>query len=122
VSGELSHDESGPVPSVGFDYEAIDEKVFGFKPEEVEGLSPETIRLVYRGMCAYLGWVWQDGMKNPEGLQIRSMIVCWNFLPHLQPLELSELARGFGKKKQSVGRWHDQFKLAFPHHKNTHMR
>ncbi len=69
-----------------------------------------------------LEWIWQNGMKNSEGLTIRAVIACWIFLKHLRPLTLTQMARGFGKKKQSLGRWVDDFKIAFPHIRNPHMK
>ena len=66
-------------------------------------------------------WVWQDGMRNDEGLKIRSIIACWVFLPELRPMTLTEIALGFGKKKQSLGRWVCHFKQHFRFH-TVHMR
>jgi len=43
---------------------------------------------------------------------IRATILCWVFLEHLRPLTLTDLARASGKKKQSIGRWVDEFKRA----------
>jgi hypothetical protein len=70
----------------------------------------------------FMRWNWQDGKKNPEGLQIRSMISCWLFIPELRALTETELAIGFGKKKQSIERWVDEWKQDFPRIRNAHMR
>jgi hypothetical protein len=69
-----------------------------------------------------LEWIWQGGMRNDQGLQIRAGIACWVFLPYLHALNLTQIASGFGKHKQSWGRWVDDFKRAFPTIKNPHMR
>ncbi len=85
-------------------------------------LTPEEMEAALRVFTKLLEWVWQNGAKNCEGLKIRAIIACWIFLKHLRPLSLTEIARGFGKKKQSLGRWVDDFKIAFPNIRNPHMK
>jgi len=114
------HGEDGRIePTIDFDYDAIDRSVFEIDWENVSGADLEASSKVFKAM---VGWVWQDGMRNPEGMNIRSIIVCWVFLDHLRPLTLTELSRAFGKKKQSLGRWVDDFKRAFPDIRNPHMK
>jgi hypothetical protein len=103
-----------------------------FPYEEIDGLErdedgPKTLARTdheeaFKLFSRLVEWLWQNGMKNPEGLQLRAIVVCWVFLNHLHPLTLTEMARGFGKHKQSAGRWVDNFKAAFPHIQNPHMR
>jgi hypothetical protein len=112
-----------PVPVCQFDYDAVDQAVFGFAGDEEQNeLTQEQVNGAVLMLRLLLNWVWQDGMKNPDGLQLRSMVICWVFLKELRPMQLSELARGFGKKKQSLGRWVDDFKRRFPNIRTPHMR
>jgi hypothetical protein len=103
---------------------------FDVKPEEwglalsqSKGcLTPEQLEALLKIFRSLIGWLWQNGMKNPEGINIRATIPCWVFLSHLRPLTLSDLARASGKQKQSIGKWVDEFKRAFPGIRNSHMK
>ncbi len=110
-------------PSVEFDYEAIDRSVFHV---ETQDASLEFSAIEMDAACKVfthlVEWIWQDGMKNVQGLQIRASIVCWIFLTQLRPLTLTQMAAGFGKDKQSLGRWVDDFKLSFPRIRICHMK
>lgn len=118
---DLHYEEDGrPVPIQEFSYAEIDREEID--AEELASLTPKEMDAALKVLERILSWIWQNGMKNPEGLQIRAMIACWIFLKHLSAMELSELARGFKKKKQSIGRWHDQFKRDFPFIKTPHMK
>lgn len=109
------HGESGEiVQATGFDYDSVDRNVFHHDPDTDYGDA--------RLLLAVIDWIWQSGMHNPEGLLIRAGIVCWVFKAELHPLQLTQLANGFGKHKQSFGRWHDDFKKWFPEVKTPHMR
>ncbi len=123
MSQTVGHDENGrPVPCTQFDYDQVDEDVFQHKPEsDLSEFTQEEIDRALVVLRVLLQWIWQSGMKNADGLQIRAIIVCWIFLKELRPLTLTEMARGFGKKKQSLGRWVDQFKRLF-RIKTPHMR
>jgi hypothetical protein len=114
---ELAHGEDGSLVHVDqFDWAKIE-------PEsDLVGMDQESVDRAIVVMRSLLQWVWKNGMNNPEGLQLRAMIVCWLFLKELRPMQLSELARGFGKKKQSVGRHVDDFKVHFPKFRSPHMR
>jgi len=103
----------GPVASSqgGISFEAI-----------VEAAAEQGVIAGKQIFSALVNWIWQDGMKDERVIQIRAVIVCWVFLKHLHPLNLTELARGFGKDKQSLGRWVDDFKLKFPTIRNPHMQ
>lgn len=104
-----AHAEDGHLePTTDFDYDEIDRSLGHTK--DLETLSDADIDAAAKVITRVFEFVWQNGMKNPEGLQIRATIVCWVFLKHLHPLTLTELARGFGKKKQSLGRWVDEWK------------
>lgn len=120
----LGHTDDGKlVPTEPFDYDKIDDAVFQHKPEtDLTEFSPEELEKVRKGLRVILQWIWQNGMKNTDGITIRAILACWIFLEELRPMELSQLARGFGKQKQSLGRWHDDFKRCFPNIKTCHMR
>ena len=121
---ELAYGEDGQrVETTEFDYDAIDRDLFS--PEDAKqlaGCSLDEIEVATKLFQSLLSWIWQSGMRNTNGLQIRSAIACWIFLKELRPLSLTELAQGFGMDKQSVGRWHDDFKKRFPQIKTNHMR
>ncbi len=108
-------------PSVEFDYEAVDRNGSDMEQQE-EAASDEEVAAACRAFGQIIEWVWQDGMNNPEGLQIRASIACWIFIPHLRSLTLTQLAAGFGQKKQSPGRWVEDFKRAFPRIRICHMK
>jgi hypothetical protein len=123
MSPLFSFDEDGhPQGTVDFDYDAIDRNAFHVEPEKEAEVSAENLEAAARAFRQLVEWMWQDGMKNDEGLKLRAIIVCWVFLDHLNPVSLTELARAFGKKKQSLGRWVDDFKRVFPKLRNGHMK
>ncbi|HEV2210838.1 MAG TPA: hypothetical protein VG167_18855 [Verrucomicrobiae bacterium] len=121
--GEYAHEEDGrPVPASQFDYNQVDEDVFGHQPEsDLSEFSQQEVDRALVVLRVLLSWIWQNGMKNSEGLKIRAIIICWIFLKELRPMSLTELATGFGMKKQSLGRWHDHFKTVFKI-RTPHMR
>ncbi len=135
------HAEDGHLePSVEFDYDSIDRNVFHTEQDDkrpmcdvgdtdnvedskaFKDFTDLEIDAACKVFTRLVEWIWQDGMKNVEGLQIRASIVCWIFLSQLRPLTLTEMAKGFGKKKQSLGRWVDDFKRAFPRIRICHMK
>lgn len=121
---EKAHGEDGRViPTADFDYEAVDTNLFGENSAaDLCELTQEEVDRAIKVLRVLLQWVWQNGMKNVDGLKIRSIIMCWIFLKELRPLTLTQLATGFGLKKQSVGRWVDQFKKDFKRVRISHMR
>lgn len=120
LSPGLAHGEAGQIEgTTEFDYDILDRD----QPlDSPENLSPDQIDAVLRMFRLIAEWIWQDGMKNVEGLMIRASIACWVFIPHLHPLNLTQLARGFGKHKQSFGRWVDDWKRKFPQFVSPHMK
>jgi len=118
-----AHEEDGrPVPATPFDYGRIDEAVFDYKPEsDLTQFSQEDVDRALKVFRELLRWVFQNGMKNPDGVKIRAILVCWIFLEELRGLTLTELAAGYGMKKQSFGRWLDEWKLEFKI-RTPHMR
>lgn len=124
LEAQTAYDESGElVPVQQPDFDEIDRNAFDFEPEsDLTELSPQEMEAAIKVMRAILQWVWQSGMRNPNGVKIRSIIICWIFLKALRPLSLSQLARGYGMKKQSLGRWVDDFKRHFPAARTVHMR
>lgn len=121
---KVIHDQAGrPTEQTDFDYDDIERKIFGADPKsELSQFSQEDIDGAVAVLRVLLQWIWQDGMKNADGLKIRAIICCWIFLHELRPLSLTELARGFNLEKQSLGRWFDVFKRKFPAIKTCHMR
>jgi hypothetical protein len=105
-----------------FDYDAIDSNLFQIDPEELAGLTQKEIDISLKLMDTVMRWIWQNGMRNLDGLQIRSMIACWIFIRELRPLTETQLAQIFGKDKQSVGRWVDEWKKSFPMIRTPHMK
>ena len=61
-------------------------------------------------------------MKNPDGVKIRAIICCWIFLKELRSVSETDMAVGYGLKKQSLGRWVEQFKKHFPHIRISQLR
>jgi hypothetical protein len=51
-------------------------------------------------------WVYNDGRDDLRGVLIRIILFMKYAVPSLQPLNLTQLGRKFGFKKQSLGRWH----------------
>lgn len=121
---QSAHEEDGHlVPVQPFDWDTVDEKIFGPKPEiELADFTQEDVDRALTVLRALLQWIWQCGMKNTDGVKIRAIVVCWIFLKELRPLTLTQLSRGYGMKKQSIGRWVDEFKNAFPAIRTPHMR
>lgn len=121
-SEEIAHEENGSLTQiVEFPFHEVS-KNLKEKPEIDEEFSPEEIEAACKVFTSLVSWIWQNGMKNPNGITIRAIIVCWLFVKELRPLSLTEIARGFGKKKQSLGRWVEDFKLKFPNVKSVHMK
>lgn len=117
LNAEIHFGEDGSrVGIADFDYDPIERSLFS--PEDVaeaaEGLNPEAREIACKMFLALTRWVWHDGSKNPDGITLRAIIVCWVFIPEVTPLTLTELAIGFGKDKQSFGRHVDEFKRFFP--------
>jgi hypothetical protein len=111
-----AHEENGGlVPSQQFDYDSLEPKV------ELSEMSQEDVDRALTVLRVLLLWIWQNGMKNSEGLKIRAIVVCWIFLKELRPMTLTQLTGGFGMKKQSAGRWVDDFKRRFKI-RTPHMR
>lgn len=58
-------------------------------------------------------WVYQEN-KDLDGFMCRCIVACWIFVPTNRAQTMTYIAGRFGKKKQSLGRWVDNFKLTFP--------
>ena len=96
---------------------------FGILPApEPDAMPPDAMEAACVGFTRLMEWLWQDGMKNSEGLQIRAAILCWVFLSQLRPLTMTQMAAGFGKKKQSLGRWVDDYKRQPDFPRIAHMK
>jgi hypothetical protein len=113
--GAYGYEEAGRcVPATEFDYDQVDRDVFEeLEPADLTQFSQEELDAAILVFRKLLNWVWQNGNKNADGIKIRAIIVCWIFLEENRPKTLTEMAVGFGMKKQSLGRWVDQFKRVF---------
>lgn len=114
----IAHTETGIEPSCDPDWSTI----FGADEVPTEDCTTESMIMARALMRKFLGWAWQDGMRDPAGLMVRCIVLCWVFLPQLEILTLTELSLGFGRTKQAIGKWVDKFKIAFPNIRNKHMR
>jgi hypothetical protein len=107
-------------PSVSFPFHELDgdladgEEPLSFTPGEWEKFRRALERIFL--------WIYQDPHhRNLNGVEIRALIVAWFVVKELHPLSLTQLARMYGREKQSFGRWVDEFKTAFPEVRNCHM-
>jgi hypothetical protein len=115
-------------PACGFDYDTVFVNC-GDEERELQAMladmRADDMERAFKLLQAVMRWVHQNGSNNLNGVAIRALIVCWHTLPYLRPLSLTELARGYGLKKQSVGRWVEEppngFKVKFPTVKTGHM-
>jgi len=126
---DQAHDEDGSItPAQPFPYEEIYSKdeagSVGFNDldQDLRHLTPEQLAAGLDVMDKLLKWVWQSGMKNSDGVKIRSIILCWICLKEIRFMTLTDLATGYGMDKQSLGRWVDEFKARFPAVRIPHMR
>ena len=60
-------------------------------------------------------WIYQPPCEDIDGFVCRCIIATWIFNPHLHSYSEAEIARRFGKKKQSLDRWSQDFKRTFPY-------
>jgi hypothetical protein len=95
-----------------FDYDQVEQDLGGYFPRK-EQFTAKEIDAAVKVIDRVLIWVWQNGMRNPEGIKIRAIVVCWILLKPLRPFSLTMISQLYGKKKQSLGRWVDQFKRDF---------
>ncbi len=113
---DVAYGEDGAIVRVtGPDFDSIDANVFHVEQQAVhDALSPETSDLVCAVVRPIFEWLWSDGTKNTDGLQNRAAICCWFFVPQLRALTMTQMAAGYGKKKQSFGRPVADWKQRFP--------
>jgi hypothetical protein len=126
---QTAFDEGGEItPIAEFDYDQVERRLTSdlSNPElkeELDRMTPEEREAALKLFRCLVRWLWQDGMKNTDGLTIRSILVCWIFIEELHPMTLTQMARGFGgRHKQSLGRWVELFKQQFPFIRTPHMR
>jgi hypothetical protein len=129
ISERPAFDDKGDITRVEeFDYDLVERRLSEdlSNPElreELAGLTPAEMEAGLKLFRCLVRWMWQDGMKNANGLTIRAIIVCWIFIEELAPMSLTQMARGFdGRDKQSLGRWMDNFKEMFGMIRTPHMR
>jgi len=113
-------EDGNPTIAGDFDYDAIDGPADVGDDNNI--VSSYDFFMAANILRKLLTWQYQDGIKDPNGKRIREIIVQWLFLKELHHYSMSELARKHGLHKQSIGRWVDDFKRAFPDAKTEHMR
>lgn len=102
------YDDAGAVTLVSdFSYDQVDRDL-GYAPQERDLEDAcECQRRVW-------GWVYQPPCADLDGFMCRCIVACWVFVPQLRAETMTYIAGRFGKKKQSLGRWVTEFKIAFP--------
>jgi hypothetical protein len=121
MSDELTaiNQDGTPEPACDFHYPEDD----AVEPDSnLSDFCQEDLDRAICGLRSLLQWIYQNGSNNPDGVKIRAIIACWIFLKELRVHPLTKMARGYGLDKQSLGRWHDDFKKQFPHIKTPHMK
>jgi len=111
------YDEHGITQVVEFAYAEVEAHLDGDKtPEAALEAAMELERRLNE-------WTYQAPCADVDGFLCRSIVRAWIFVPMLRSYTMTEIAGRFGKKKQSLGRWVDQFKRDFPEIKHLkHMR
>jgi hypothetical protein len=126
LDASLAHAEDGHLEqAIPFDLEQVcrDLGEAATDPDPSERLTDQEWQQLHGGLESLFRWIYQDPHHtNHNGLLIRTLIVAWIIVKELQPLTLTQLARMYGKDKQSFGRWVDDFKLQFPAVRNCHMK
>lgn len=118
----VAHEEDGSLAnSIDFPYDQVDRDLNGVDLGDEE-VNPEEIAAAAKAFRQLVQWLWQDGMQDNRGLNIRATIVSWVFLEEVRLHTESDLARKMGLHKQSLDRWFSDFKRQFPHIKTSHMR
>jgi hypothetical protein len=116
---KIGYDENGTViPVAEFDFASLDTG----HDTDLDKISRKELEASLKAFRILLDWIWQNGMRNPNGVKIRAILCCWVFLEQVRPISLTQLAKGYGMKKQSLGRWVDNFKRDFPQFRIAHMR
>jgi hypothetical protein len=113
-------------PTCGPDWKGIAEACGEIDPiAELQDVSFEEMEKALKVVSGLMAWIYQNGSSNMNGVAIRAIIVCWMTLPHLRPLTLTQIAKSYGLKKQSVGRWMEDpkngWKAKWPTVKTCHM-
>jgi len=110
---DYGFDENGrKVWVTQFDYDKVDQDLSKYSQRK-ETFTAKEVDAAIKVIDKLLCWVWHNGMRNPEGIKIRAIVVCWILLKPLRPFSLTGISKLYGKKKQSLGRWVDQFKREF---------
>jgi len=120
----VAHEEDGHLTgTTDFDFEQVARDLGEWHPEtDLTELTSVEMEAARRALKEIARWMYQNGSKNPEGVKIRGIIFCWIFLEELHPLTETQLARGYGMHKQSIGRWIEDWKRCFPDIRTSHMR
>ena len=115
-------EDSSGIGSVDFDWNKVARDLGEPLDETDEAKQSEARDMTAAAMNKLFLWVWQRGKNDKRGLAHRAAILCWVFLPQIHELSMTDLATGFGLHKQSIGRWVEDFKKAFPYLKNCNMQ
>lgn len=104
------------------DWDSIERSVFDDAGIRIADVRDAEREKALRMFIRLKSWDFKNGMKDPIGLMERAAVSSWAVVPLLRPLTLTRFALCLGLKKQSLGRWVDDFKLRFPEIRNDHMR
>ncbi len=119
----IAFDEAGALtPTVDFDFEQVDrclnqEQSPRLWPGSVSGKADYVFvrrDSLILPLTSVLDWICQKVPKNNNGMDIRSAIAAWRFLPYLRGLSLTQVSAMMGRDKQSLGRWNDDFYRTWP--------
>lgn len=107
-----------------FDYDAIDERVFGVLGKEAtEHQRDMAVELARK----WIAWVFNDtirkGVRNKSSIGLRAAALSWILLPEIHDrYSLTQFSIVLKRDKQSMGRFVADFKKTFPGVHNRHMR
>lgn len=111
MSNRAYDDLSQVTQSVDFAYDEVDRR-FGVAHLHDETRDP--VEMACECQRQLWAWAWNDACKNWDGFQCRCAVLAWVFHEPLRAYSMTEMAGRIGKKKQSLGRWVEDFKAQFP--------
>lgn len=116
----INFDQNGTVTAtVDFNYSEVDELLQGdrLNSSDIRRMIEEAAREEGMHMAAQaVGSLarWLGTTKNKHGIACRGIVLNWLYDSLQHDCSLTEIAGQYGLKKQSVGRWVDDFKKEFP--------
>lgn len=101
-----AYDESGITQSVEFAFSEIEPQ-----PDSLGSIDVDAVLEMHNRVWR---WVYNAPCKDINGLLCRCIVACWILYEPLRKYNQTEIAKRFGKKKQSLNRWIVSFKKEFP--------